>query len=471
MKAWLQRVVRFPRRPVRKAAPRRPSLALESLEDRTLLAADLFEPNNTFGSAFYLGRGGNLSFSSLSISSRHDADWYSFRIERTATDANSLRIDFTNTAGNLDLQLYDSGHHLIGSSTTTNDFEQVSLSGLGAGTYYARVYGVNGATNSYTLRLTGPALTTGGDLYEPDDTPDTAFRLPVVTGSYHLDNMTVHSASDVDWYFVQTLNTGGAGDNLRINFTNSSGNLDMQLYAADGTTLLASSVSTTNDFEQISLNGVAAGSYYLKVYGVGGATNSYSLDASGPAAVAHDPYEPNNSAAAATNLGTVRGTVTRDGLSIDSATDEDWFRFKLAFPGTAANSARIDFDSTQGNLNLELYAAAGTTLVDSSTGTGDSEMISLSGLSADTDYYLRVYGYNGAINPSYSLNLVTPAPIASDAFEPNDTLATASGLGAVSGKSSFDQLSIGTPHGRGLVSLPAEQRRRRSQPRSPRRSR
>ncbi|MBI2827190.1 MAG: S8 family serine peptidase [Planctomycetia bacterium] len=54
-----------------------------------------------------------------------------------------------------------------------------------------------------------------------------------------------------------------------------------------------------------------------------------------------------------------------------------------------------------------MYNASGA-LVGSSTGIGNSETVSLAGLAAGT-YYVRVYGYLGATNPSYSLGISAPA--------------------------------------------------------------
>ena len=67
-------------------------------------------------------------------------------------------------------------------------------------------------------------------------------------------------------------------------------------------TVLATSAGVT-DTEQISLAGLAAGTYFVKVYGFAGATNpGYSLAVSGPAGTGADRYEPNDSAAAPTRI-------------------------------------------------------------------------------------------------------------------------------------------------------------------------
>jgi hypothetical protein len=60
---------------------------------------------------------------------------------------NSVRIDFNNAQGNLDLEVYDEAQNLVGRSATRGNTEQVSLNGLPAGTYLARVFAADGKRN------------------------------------------------------------------------------------------------------------------------------------------------------------------------------------------------------------------------------------------------------------------------------------------------------------------------------------
>jgi hypothetical protein len=70
-----------------------------------------------------------------------------------------LVADLLFTSGDGDLDLYVWGDNgatsLLGSSTSTDDNEQVSIAGLAAGTYYISVDGWFGDTNSYELQLNG----------------------------------------------------------------------------------------------------------------------------------------------------------------------------------------------------------------------------------------------------------------------------------------------------------------------------
>ena len=89
----------------------------------------------------------------------------------------SVRIDFQQAQGDLSLDLYDTAGTRIGRSAGSLDGEEISLAGLSAGVYYARVYGANGAVNAhYDLDLLLPRVTGGGP-DEPNDTRATATDL------------------------------------------------------------------------------------------------------------------------------------------------------------------------------------------------------------------------------------------------------------------------------------------------------
>ena len=90
------------------------------------------------------------------------ADWFSFSTATAGTAAQSVSIRFQNAQGDLDLELYNAGGQMVRISNATGDVETVSLDGLGAGTYYVRAYGYQGATNpNYTLTISPPPASTG----------------------------------------------------------------------------------------------------------------------------------------------------------------------------------------------------------------------------------------------------------------------------------------------------------------------
>jgi len=110
-----------------------------------------------------------------------------------------------------------------------------------------------------------------------------------------------------------------------------------------------------------------------------------------------DQFEPNNTRDEAAAV--MDGSY--DGLSACSG-EEDWYWMR---PGTGTLHASIYFTHADGDLDMKLYDSQGEQLT-VSQGTGDSETVELE-VAEEADYFILVYGYNGAEN-SYDLNLTVP---------------------------------------------------------------
>lgn len=107
-----------------------------------------------------------------------------------------------------------------------------------------------------------------------------------------------------------------------------------------------------------------------------------------------DGREPNGSSGTSTPA-TV-GVPIQD-LSI-CAGDVDWFRF----PVNGTRTITVSFAIGQGDLDLEIFSAATTSYVTGSySHVADDAQVVLSGVPSGT-YWARVYGYQGATNPSYT---------------------------------------------------------------------
>ncbi|HET9252991.1 MAG TPA: lysyl oxidase family protein [Candidatus Eisenbacteria bacterium] len=95
---------------------------------------------------------------------------------------------------------------------------------------------------------------------------------PVTT----LFGLSIHTAGNDDYFRFYMPATGSMGDEVRIDFTGSQGNLELSLLDAAGNTLDVS--SSTRNWEKISLKDRPAGWYHVRVYGFLGATSpGYSL--------------------------------------------------------------------------------------------------------------------------------------------------------------------------------------------------
>ena len=154
-----------------------------------------------------------------------------------------------------------------------------------------------------------------------------------------------------------------------------------------------------------------------------------------------DRFEDNDTAATATDLHTISGTVSETALSIESD-DLDWYLFTLPSAGRRGDTISVEFNHALGDVDLELYGSDGTTLLDYSYGMSNLEEISLAGLAAGS-YYVLVYAFGEADSPDYTL-AVAVAPQATggnDVLTGDDDANTFAGLGgddAISGLGGID---------------------------------
>ncbi len=294
-----------------------------------------------------------------------------------------------------------------------------------------------GLKKASTPAAQAAALTDDG--YEQNDTLATARNLGTLTATTTISNLVM--ADTADWYRFTTTKTGTTSDNVSIGFLHAQGDLDLELYNASGARLRVS--SGVSNSEAVSLNGLAAGSYYIRVFGYRGVTNpSYSLTINPPRTIVDDAYEQNDTQATARGLGTLTTTATISNLVM--ADGHDWYSFTMSGVGSSANYVSISSTIAQGDLDLELYNSGGTRLAVSESST-NSEQISLSGRAAGT-YYVHVLGYNGSTNPNYALQIspgtgAPPPPSPPPTAGSFDIQFTFSGLTA-SQRAIFDQAAL-----------------------------
>ncbi|WP_179051975.1 pre-peptidase C-terminal domain-containing protein [Nostoc sp. TCL26-01] len=439
------------------------NLMLNAPGTTSTITADAFESNNTRMAAKSLKdfgwrqEEGFKAWQNLSISSG-DEDWFKFDIKE-GQNGNYVAITFDNSfnnyQGDLDLELYNSSGTRIKQAAGFRDVELINLDNQPAGTYYARVVGNNGSTNpNYTLFINTP----GGDQFENqgqgNNAPGQATKLTHNTYRQQIKNLSIHATDDVDWFKLNLPSAGKANDYIRIDFDGAVGDLDLEIYNSNGEQVIDSSEGVGNT-EQISLQGLTSGDYLIKVYGYDGETNSdYTLTVNSPVGNNQDWLEANNSLSAAKNLNQYLkpgqqvitiGDEPEKPLSIHNSTDVDWFKFTIASPAKAGDYAQIAFDHTIGDLDFELYNSS-SQLLKPSKGIANIHRIDLKDLEIG-DYYLKVLGYNGATNPTYTLTVDAPfTKITGDWSETNtaepDTLQQAKDLGKINRVFNQGNLSI-----------------------------
>lgn len=229
------------------------------------------------------------------------------------------------------------------------------------------------------------------DVNEPNDATETSTVLTAPAANQ--TGLSLHSSSDKDWFKYVPVGTGIASYELQ--FTNSAGNIDLQLLSASGQVLASS--ATSGNGESIQFQADAGTVYFLKVFG--SANASYSLKVTGPEAIAPDSKEPNDLTSTATVLSGVSPSL--GGLNLHSNKDVDQFKYVALANGSA--SFMVTFDNSLGNIDLQLLDESGNAIA-SSTTTGNGETITRS-VQRNATYFVRVFG---GPNRNYSLSITGP---------------------------------------------------------------
>jgi len=363
-----------------------------------VIMPDRFEPNDSFEDATDLGTVVDLTEADLTM---HESgkDYYDYYLLTPAySGAMNVDILFSHSLGNLDLWVFDSSQSLLAHSRSATDNESVLVTVTGGQTYYLWVWGWMDETNpDYDLVIEGPHVP--ADRFEPNDSFAEATDLGTLGNRTEAD-LTIHQFGNRDYYLLTAGDSGTL--NVDILFSHSLGNLDLGVYHS-GKLLLAGSYSFT-DNESVSVPVMGGQTYYVRVHGYGGAAHpDYDLVIDGPEGHPADRFEPNDSFAEATDLGTL-GDRTEAGLTIHESDNEDYYLLTAADSGTL----RVDilFSHSLGNLALGVYDS-GQSLLAYSISNTDDESVSVA-VTGGQIYYVLVVGAVGVIHPDYDLVIDGP---------------------------------------------------------------
>jgi predicted phage tail protein len=425
-------------------------------------AEDAFENNNTIEAAYSLGAITDVkTLENLALLDA--ADYYKFELTAKGDTKSYVRVAFDVSLGDIDLQVYNASKKAVKSASSAGNSEQISLNGLAAGIYYLRVYGYRQATNpSYSITFNPPAAsvvtpqppTTPTGLIATENENVVTLNWNNVTDavSYNVyrqdnSNLTLIGTVTGTSYSINGLTDGTY--NFAVSAVSSNGESEK---TATSITLVSPPATPSNlsatqtDNGQVSLTwNVVTGAESYNVYrqigqsltlvgtvtstsctfnDLGDGLQSFAISAVSSKGEsdknivtinivnevvviesADDSYENNNTIDTAYNLGAITSVVTVEGLALlDSA---DYYKFELTAKGDTKSYVRIAFDVSLGDIELQVYNAS-KKAVKSASSAGNSEQISLNGLAAGI-YYIRVYGYRQATNPSYSMTFNPPA--------------------------------------------------------------
>ncbi|HSA24141.1 MAG TPA: PPC domain-containing protein, partial [Myxococcota bacterium] len=382
------------------------------------------EPNNSAVAAAPLPLG---DYTGLAVcrAAPNDQDWYHLSVG--AWGRLHVAADSNPADGDLGLTVYrDDGVTLVGASDQAGAREQVNGPRVaGETTYLVRVLNravPNAADLAYRLAAwADPPPDCQDDALEEDDVAQEANLL----GAGALDGVLCHV--DPDWFALEV----PARFRLRAaaSYDPAAAALELRAYEADGTTLIAA--STTHSGTEVIDRRLAASSTVLLQLAMYQPTDlkrlPYALDVvlESPQECVDDALEPNNDLASASPL-VAPGT----GDLVLCPADADVHALTVT-RGTRASFSLVNTGGL-GDADLYLLDAQGATLRSSTLAGAVTDSIANVDSLYDQTYYLRVVPKDLLADDivDYRLEVVldTFVPCDDDAFEPNDSAATASAL-------------------------------------------
>ena len=370
------------------------------------------EPNDTKAQANTLTLNGN---NSGGIGASADVDWWK------VTTTSDGKLDVTITVSNslyMWCQIYDNDGTSLLAQNNTSGTVTVSVDGLAAGTYYVKLYSYySGQAPNYSISnaLTVPAQANDT---EPNDSRAQAVALgPNATKVGHINYYYNTLRDGADWYKITTTADG----QIKLTLTSANGQyIWAYLYDNNGTTQL--NAQNTSGSIDISTDGLAAGTYYVKItayYSTGFAPYTIKSTFTTPAEA--NDAEPDSTRALALTLplnSSVTGHI--DYYYNNHRDSADWYKV------TTNGDGRLRLRLTSGNgqyIWAYLFDNDGTTQLNAQN-TSSAVDINTDGLAAGT-YYVRVNSYysNGYIPYTLADSLFKPTE-AND-IEPNDSKTTA----------------------------------------------
>jgi hypothetical protein len=216
-------------------------------------------------------------------------------------------------------QKYDATDTLVGSETYSDD---IAKGASVSRTYTAPVPAVATAGQKYLIARVvngGPDKNVKNDVLvgkdadwlgdvDPDDdeaneTFETATDLGYVAGAFARDDRTLDGSADVDWYKFTTLGTAGKSQKVQISFANGEGDLALGLYRSNGS--LIQEADKTGRSENVSLSGLAEGTYWIKVWSNhGDVSRNYRLTITAPSGPDLQPTAVDSSVWQSAEVGT-----------------------------------------------------------------------------------------------------------------------------------------------------------------------
>jgi hypothetical protein len=372
---------------------------------------DDFESNNSSGSA-------------TEVTFNQDGEWYNWFLKICPANVDYYRmnipqnhkvsaiLNYTESNGALQMDLLDTNGSTVlaaGQRSTDEVFVESNVF-TQAKDVYLRVQGSNAqVANNYSMLVVREEFVQcNDDSFEPNNTPNEAKT--VASQIYP----SLACCGDPDWYKIDLV----TGDKLEvlIEFVQENGDLDLWVFDADTVAnadvlscdnALGCGITETSD-EEVTVESIPAdGTYYIAVGPYQNAKNTYTMTV----VVTHqtqtcqdDADEENDTPVDGTGI--VTTSVKPNQVLCPG--DEDWYWVYLYADQTVV--VDLTFVNANGDLDLKLYDSEVTpdTLWEhqlaSSVSMDDNEHIEYTA-EEDSDFNIRVYGYNLEQKTTYSIGV------------------------------------------------------------------
>ena len=249
---------------------------------------------------------------------------------------------------------------------------------------------------------------------EPNNSPAQASTL-ALNGS---NSGIIGSSTDVDWYKVTTTADGRLS--ITLNISNGL-YLWCALYDNDGVTQIGPAIYTNGTAVVINQDGLAAGTFYLKVYPYNpGEMPAYTISNALTAATPANDVEPNGTKALAKTLALNSSITGHIGFLYNNQRDSaDWYKL------TTNSDGRIRLTITSANgQNVYAILYDGNNPLDSSYTSGTSVVVNKDGLATGT-YYVKIRTYYTYEYAPYTLSDSLFKPTIANDAEPDSTTTQA----------------------------------------------
>ena len=185
-----------------------------------------------------------------------------------------------------------------------------------------------------------------------------------------MDDLNLSNNNDIDWFEVDIPANIIDGSYIRFNSLDETESIKITFKNKESEYILYRDESLQT-FTELDLSNFLEGGYLIQV---SGEQTNYNLDLkivqdSENTLVQPDRFENNNSSTDAELIRLDNKSILLEELTIHETTDSDWFRFSISEGSTESSGITIQFNNSEGDLDLELhevYSDSETSLINTS---------------------------------------------------------------------------------------------------------